>query len=187
MRALQGVIVAAVVACLGGCGEAPPPAPETLPSVTLTSRDDTGDQITLTFTFEHMERANWRGRLLRAQILKPGGKPASGGPVMKDPPGTISVAVAVAKDPGSETVLFVPMWGKSAVPSEMFNLPAPGGQTNMVSLPGYAAHRIRQVIQTATGPDRPVPFQPEKGIDLITLGKTAPDIYVLRIWAERVD
>lgn len=186
MRTFLGVMLSAVVASLLGCDGAPPPVPSDLfPSVTLSSREDKGNEVTLTFTFEHMERANWNGRLIRAQILGPDGKPAVGGPILKDPPGTITVAVALAKDPGSETVLFVPMWGKSDVPDEALNLPAPGGQTNTVVLPGYAEHRIRQVIRTATGPNRAVPFQPEKGIDLVTVGMKAPDIYVLRVWVER--
>jgi hypothetical protein len=187
MKALLVIITAAMVACLAGCAEKPPPPADTLPSVTLTSREDQGDQILLTFTFEHMERAIWRGRVLRAQILKRGDKPVAGGPVMTDPAGTITVAVAVAKSPLSEAVLFVPMWGKSAVAEEMLDLPAPGGQVNRVALPGFAEHRIRQVMLTATGPDRAVPFQPDKGIDLLTVGKVAPDIYVLRVWAERAD
>ena len=185
MKTLQGLILAALVALPAGCSprQAPPPAPETLPSVTLTVREDKGDQVMLSFLFEHMERANWKNRVLRAQIIRFGGSPVIGGPVMKNPPDTVSFAVGVAKQPGSVNVLFVPMWGKAAVPDESLDLPAPGGQTNLVTLPSYGPHRVRQVLTTCTGPDRAIPFQPDKGVDLITVGYGA-ESYGIRVWAE---
>jgi hypothetical protein len=179
-------VALAIVAALSaaGCGSGSVPEADRLPSVTLTSRDDGDDETALTFLFTKMERANFSGKALRVAIVKSGEKPSPDGPFMKDPPGEVSVAVRIGKVTGSASVIFVPMWGPSSVPTEFLDLAVPGGGTNTVSLPALAEHRVKQITQTCTGPNRPIPFDPEKGIDLITVGY-APDAYSLRIWAER--
>ena len=167
-----------------GCGSGPVSEADRLPSVTLTSREAGDDEITLTFLFTKMERANFSGKALRVAIVKTGEKPSPDGPFMKDPPGEVSVAVHVGKVTGSASVIFVPMWGPSDFPTEFLDLAISGGGTNTISLPALAELRVKQITQTCTGPNRPIPFDPEKGIDLITVGY-APDAYSLRVWAER--
>lgn len=167
-----------------GCGSGPGSDADRLPSVTLVSRVDGDDEVTLTFLFTKMERAGFSGKALRVAIVKSGEKPSSDGPFMKDPPGEMSVAVSVGKVTGSASVLFVPMWGASDFPDEFLDLDVSGGGINTVSLPTLAELRVKQITQTCTGPNRPIPFDPEKGIDLVTVGY-APDAYRLRVWAER--
>ncbi len=174
--------LAAACAILAGCGPGGgTPATDRLPSVTLTLREAEGDQITLAFRFEHMERVKWSGKVLRAQIVKLGEKPVSGtGPALRDPPGEIYAGIAVLKTPGSDRVIFVPMWGASDGEAEPIDLAAPDGDVNVVSIPAYKEHRVNQVLQTSGGPDRPVPFDPDKGIDLITVGYA----WAIHVWAD---
>ncbi len=167
-----------------GCGSGTVPEADRLPSVTLTSREDVGDEITLTFLFTKLERANFSGKALQIGIVKSGEKPSPDCPFMKDPPGEVCVVVRVGKVTGSSTILFVPMWGPSDFPSEFLDLDVSGGGTNTVSLPALAELRVKQITETCTGPNRPIPFDPEKGVNLVTVGY-APDAYSLRVWAER--
>jgi hypothetical protein len=141
----------------------------------------------LRFCFTGLDSVQMKNRVLKAALVKSGNKALQGAAVLGEPGGEFSITVGVGKFPDTEGVFFVPMWGKSLkgapLESKTLDLPGPDGETNRVSVRGAAGRRITQILHTCTGPDRPAPFDPARGIDLVTVG-TAPEAYVLRVWAE---
>ena len=135
--------LAAVVLAATGCTTARerPVAPETVPTVTLTKREPGTSDVTLTFTFTNMDRVDWHGKSLHAQIVKSGAKPVAVGPELTGMPADVTVMIGVTKTAGSETVTFVPMWSVPATGDREaqvagIDLPSPDGGVNSVTGPG---------------------------------------------------
>ena len=187
MRMLCAMLAACFAAVLVGCEDERPPE-QRLPKITLVKRDAAEDTITLRFRFTEMERLNWKNKVLRVGLVKSGKKPAPGGPEFKGPSPEFIIEISVGKPAGSETVFFVPMWGKASedilVDGQPFELPLAGGKGNHITIPALAEQRISQILNTCTGPGHSVPFDPDTGIDLFTIGYL-PDAWSLHVWVER--
>jgi hypothetical protein len=187
MKRLTVLLALFVGLALVGCAEDKPPE-LALPKVTLVTREVKEDTITLRFQFTELARARWTGKVLRAQLVKAGEESSGALPAFADPAPEFTLEVDVCKPVGSETALFVARWGKSSEGiigrSELIDLPVAGGKLNSVTLSGMASRHVTQILQVCTGPNRAIPFDPEKGVDLLTLG-FAPEAYSLRVWAEK--
>jgi len=184
MRRLRALLALSVCVCLAGCAEKTPPA-ETLPSVTLLSRRATGSTITLAFCVTHLDRVDWTGRTLKIQLVKSAEEAKPGMGEMIDPGAEVTVEVGVGKVVHSDGVFFVPRWGRSrnVIMSEGENLElaGPGGSPNRVVVPDTTGRRITQILQTCVGPRRTMPFDPAKGVHLVTVG-FGDDACHLKLW-----
>jgi hypothetical protein len=198
MGKIQVLFAVTLCAFLLGCEKPKSPA-EALPSVTLVERKPKDGTLMLRFCFKNMDRVDWKKKVLKAQLMKADGSAKPGGPLFKQPVPEFSINLAVGKVAESESVLFVASWGKSTNglidESERIELPGPDGQPNLATIPGTADLQITQILYPCTGPNLSVPFDPDRGIDLVRLeptvrgtdlAKTKPEVRVLRVWAQRV-
>ena len=185
MRGTCSVLVISLCVSLSGCSESKPAA-ETLPELTLVERNPQGSTMMLRFCFTKLDRLDWKNRVLRAQVVKSGEKPKPGGPQFANPAPEFTIKVLVGKPTGTERVLFVPHWGKSMDgligESEPFDF---AGTDDSVTVTGTAGRRLTQILKTCTGPNRTVPFDPKKGVDLLTVG-FKPNAWSFRVWVETV-
>ncbi len=194
LRMLTACVAAGLMAAAGCKAQERPVEPEKAPTVTLTSRtqdaQDKMDEIDLTFTFTNMDRADWHGMSLHAAIVKSGEKPSGPGADLTGMPADVTFMLNVCKSPTGDTVTFTPMWSTPAVgetPAQIASpeLPSPsGGNNEAVLSPKDADHRLTQVLTTCVGPGNSIPFDPAKGIDLVTVGY-APDSYSVHFWIDR--
>ena len=197
MGKIQVLFAVTFCVLLLGC-EKPKPLGETLPGVTLVERRPKDGTLMLRFCFKNMDRVDWKKRILKAQLMKGDGSPSPGGPLFQEPVPEFSIDLAVGKIAESDSVLFVASWGKSTNgiidESERIELPGPDGQPNLVTVLGTAGLQITQILHPCTGPNISVPFNPDRGIDLVRieptvrgadLAQTKPEARVLRVWAER--
>ena len=185
MRSLPLTMVLCTALLVLGCGETSP-APETLPQVTLTERSPKGSTLLLRFRLSKLDRVDWTNKLLRAQVVKGSAKPIPAGPKIANPGPEFTIKVLVGKPTETEKVLFSPTWGKSqdgiiteTVPFDLEG--TPDGAT----VPKSKGRRLAQILQTCTGPNRTIPFDPNKGVDLVTVGY-GEDAHSLKVWVQTV-
>lgn len=185
MREACSVLIVSLCLSLSGCTESTPAA-DTLPELTLVQRTHRGSTMMLRFCFTKLDRVDWKNKVLRAQVVKSGEKPKPGGPKFIDPAPEFTMNVLVGKPAGSERFLFVPDWGKSMDgfigEGESFDF---AGTPDSVTVTGTAGRRITQILKTCTGPGRTIPFDPKKGVNLLTVG-FKPNAWSFRVWVETV-
>lgn len=184
MRRLGWMLAAVICAVPFGCGPKKPPE-ETLPSVTLVERKRMDGSILLRFRLTHLDRVNWKGKVLRAQILKADADPSLAAVSFTEPGNEFEIEVVVGKVAESDGVFFVPRWGKSKngviVDSQQLEFTCPGGEINRVIVDGTQGRRITQILETCTGPGESISWRPAKGIDMLKLGYR-PNAWVLKVW-----
>ena len=185
MKILCAMSVLLLAASLVGCTP-PRPRTETLPAVTLIERRPMDGTIMLRFHFTNMDRVGWKGQALRAQVVKAGKKPTAGGPSFPSPQAEFVFELGVGKVTEGEGVIFVPAWGNARggriIESQPIEFIGFDGTTNRVTVTGTGGQRLTQILATCTGPDRPVPFDPRVGIDLVTVG-FGSSAYSIHVWA----
>jgi len=187
--------VVAICALVPSCEKYKPPM-EALPGVTLVERKPREGTVLLRFCFQDMNRFDWKKRVLTAQLIKADGKPQPGGPFFLSPSPEFSVVLVVGKVPNSDSVLFAVSWGKST--NEVIGnpvsieLPSVDGQPNQATVAGTADLQVTQILHPCTGPNIRIPFDPDRGLDLVRLEPSAragdlldtkPEPRVLRIYA----
>jgi hypothetical protein len=182
------MLITVFTAALVGCGPVKRP-PESLPSVSLIERKQMDGTMMLRFRFTDMDRVNWKGKELKAQLAKAGKKPGSSGSSFQNPGSEFTIEVGIGKVTEGDGVIFVPAWGNSRdgriIESQPLEFVADDGTANRVTITGTGGQRLTQILETCTGPGRSVPFNPDTGIDLVTIG-FAPNAYAVRVWAETV-
>jgi hypothetical protein len=197
MRTVRVFAAAAFCVLVLGCEKAKP-REAALPGVTLVERMPRDGTLLLRFCFQDMDRFDWKRKVLKAQLVKADGKPEPGGPAFRNPAPEFSINLAIGKVAGSDSSLFVASWGKSTHglidESERLELPGPDGVPNLVTVPGTEDFQITQILRPCTGPNLRIPFDPDRGIDLLRIepslraaehGQAKPEAFVLRVWAER--
>jgi len=197
MKNLWIFAVVAFCVVVLGCQKYKPPM-QALPGVTLVERSPEDGNLLLRFSFQDMDRYDWKNKVLKAQLIQADGKPELGGPGFKDPSPEFCIDLVVGKLPESESCFFVASWGKSTGgvigESEHIDLPGPDGEPNRVTVSGAANFQISQILRPCTGPNVRIPFDPDRGIDLVRIEPsfqagdvvgTKPLPRVLRIYAAR--
>ena len=186
MRLLISVVLVAVCVFLVGCSEKKPPA-GTLPQVTLTERSPKGSTILLRFCLSKLDRVDWTNKLLRALLVNSDMKPISVVANVAYPGPEFSIKVLVGKATEDEKVRFIILaWGPSTDGIITESVPFDfEGTPDSATIPGSAGQRLTQILQTCTGPNRPMPFEPDKGVNLVTVGY-GKDAHSLKIWVETV-
>jgi len=183
MRAFSLTMALCIGMSLSGCSQRVPPA-ETLPEVTLIERSPEGTTMLLRFCLTRLDRVNWTNKVLRVQVVKAGARPIPVGAKVIDPGPEFTIKVLVGKSTEGEKVLFVPAWGRSMdgiiVESVPFDFE---GTPDSATVVGSANRKLTQIIKTCTGPGRPIPFNPTKGVDLVQVGR-GDAAYVLKVWVE---
>jgi hypothetical protein len=188
-RLLAAVVMVTGAVWFAGCGEGPGPPAATLPVVTLKERTVSGDSIALTFLFTQVERYNWSGKVLKAQLIKADGEPEGQPAVFKGSPAPeFTMKLSIIKIPSNTSVGFVPFWGTSKG-GAMTSLDSPRlydqpGDPNRVTITGTEGQKVSQIVETCTGPDQPAPFNPGRGLELVVVG-FKPNAYVLKLWADK--
>ena len=189
-RLLLVMCLALGVVVVAGCVRSRP-APDKIPAVTLVEKRmmSSRNSILMRFRFTHMDRVDWTGRLLKAQVLKSGDRPRPKGSAFVNPQQEFVIEVGLIKVPGSDAVSFVPRWGNSRegliTAADGPELKLTSDENDQVSLPGTADQNLSQFLQSCVAPEKTVPFDPDAGLELIVVG-LKPNAYVLRVWTEKV-
>ena len=184
MRGLCGLLAVAICASVIGCGGKKSPE-ESLPAVTLVERNRLDGSILLRFRLTHLDRISWKGKVLRAQLVKAGERPGPGGPMVAEPGPEFEIETGVGKVTESDGVFFVPRWGQSRngliTNSQRIELAGSEGEVNRLSVTGTQGRTITQILETCTGPGQTMPWDPWRGVDLLKVGYR-PESWTLRVW-----
>jgi len=188
------ITLAAAVVGFGGCSKKKV-SPGELPKAAFMQRTvkprKKGEPppltVTLEFRLSELQKYDWKGKALRAQILVEDEPPVYSVNEIVKPVPEVTIELTLGKSVGSAKVLFNAIWGKSAggemTRSEAIRFPDSAELGRYVTVPGIEGRHISQVIQMCGNLRKPLPFDPDKGIDLVIVG-FGDEACRLRVWAE---
>jgi hypothetical protein len=172
-------MILSVCAVLLGCG------PDIQPSVTLTERKRSEDTLVLAFRFTDLDRAGVTA--VCAEVIEYDKRPTGGGARFENPGPEFILKVGLGRGEQAEEVVVLPQWGPSVdgemTTCEFCEVVCPDDRQNSVIVPGTAGQHVAQSVSACAGLDKPVTFDADDGIDVITLGYNRDKTH-LRVWCE---
>jgi len=194
MRRRCGRLALVLCLLLVGCGKKAP-SPESLPKATfvgLTIRrvpDPTNRPTDVLYEFRLtlLDRYDWKGKALRMQLVTEDEPPLYSLASLLNPGDEVTITARLDKKIPSDEVNFTVHWGRSKdgkMQEEFQPVHFPEGTESGRSVPilGTIGRHVKQATFQCGSPGKPVPFDPDEGIDLLTVGE-GDTAYRLRVWA----
>ena len=198
MKRSLGIGILVVCLVVLGCGEKKV-SEESLPKaeyVGKTIRDfasaaDAPTDVLYEFRLTLLNRYDWKGKALRVKLVTQGEMPLYSLTSMPDPGDEVTLLVTIDKKPESEDVSFKVVWAKSkdGKMDTTTTLGFPNSTKDLrraVVVSGTGGLRVTQIVKKCGAPGKPVVFDPEKGVELLSVGK-GECAWHLEVWAAAKD